>query len=342
MALTRRDFLIAVPLVTGAIMACSDKHSGAARSAYSEIRATGDSNPNAKTILVFMPQTEQTNDVWSGLSDELPRNIRAVAVRVESAADVPIIEEAMTRHKPAGVVLMNNPTVAAYREFQRLHVGNRFPPAVIVMTSFLENPSSQAANATGISYEIPLLMLMSDLRKVLALSAERVGVVVRPSLLRFITQQIELARREQILVSVERVSSSPRPAEIKLALRRLKQRVDVIWVLNDDQLLTPRLITKGWLPGLDERPRVPTIVGVASLVSPQHSFGTFAVLPDHVALGMQAAGLLLDIAAANWSLDHWYAVQLPRSTTTAIDLAQIRERFTLKQHALEQVDKILE
>ncbi len=342
MALTRRGFLMAIPALSGVLAACNGTHGGGPRAAYSELFSIKAPRPNVGTIVVFMPQTEQTQDVWRGLQDEISQELRVVAVKVESAADVSIIEEAMARHSPAGLLLVNNPTVAAYREFQRRNAGGGFPPSVIVMTSFLEDPSAMVENATGIGYEVPLMMLMTDLRKVIALPGERVGVVARESLRRFVRRQTELARREQVVVSVEQVSTSPRPPEIKRAIRRLKQRVDVIWVLNDDQLLTPKLITDGWLPGLEERPWVPTIVGASSLVSPEHSLGTFAVLPDHVALGAQAAGLLLDIAAADWTVEQGHRVHLPRSTTSTLDLPQVREHFALQAHALEYVDTILE
>jgi hypothetical protein len=35
-------------------------------------------------------------------------------------------------------------------------------------------------------------------------------------------------------------------------------------------------------------------------------------------------------------------VELPLSTTTTVDLAQVRERFSLRKDALSQVDRILE
>jgi hypothetical protein len=342
MALNRRDFLISAPILTTALFSCSSGQSVGKRPFYSEIASINASKPGAKTIIVFMPHTQQTMDVWLGLTDELERDFCLVAVKLESAFDVPIIEQAMARYHPDGLVLMNNPTVQAYRDFQALHQGIKFPPAVIVMTSFLESQANQVTNATGISYEVPLVMLITDLRKLIALPTGRVGVISRTSLLWFVNRQIELARREQVPVSVEQVGPLPRPADIRLALRRLKRSVDVIWILNDNQLLTPKLISKGWLPGLDERPWVPTIVGAASLVSPQHSFGTFAVLPDHVALGAQAASLVLDIADDDWVIGAKRAVQLSRSNKTTIDIGQIRERFALRQHALDQVDNVLE
>ena len=116
----------------------------------------------------------------------------------------------------------------------------------------------------------------------------------------------------------------------------------MIWILNDDKLLTPRLISEGWIVGLDERPWLPTIVGAASLVSATSNLGTFAVLPDHIALGSQAASMLLDLASNGWQLTDDDRIQLPLSTTTTIDLVQTRERFTLQNGALNQVDRILE
>jgi len=78
------------------------------------------------------------------------------------------------------------------------------------------------------------------------------------------------------------------------------------------------------------------------LVSAKQPFGTFAVLPDHVALGAQAAGLLFDIADAGWRVPDDALVQLPLSTTTAVDLVQARAHFSLREDALRQVDRVLD
>ena len=77
-------------------------------------------------------------------------------------------------------------------------------------------------------------------------------------------------------------------------------------------------------------------------MSARNSFGTFAVLPDHVALGAQAAGLLFDIADESWQIAGDAQVQLPLSTTTAVDLVQARAHFSLREDALRQVDRILD
>lgn len=343
MALTRRDFLCAIPLCAGMMLGCAG---GPTRSQadkqLTELASAGRANSAARTIVVFMPETPQTRDVWKGLTDELAAEYQLVAIRIEDASDKALISRAIQQYRPAALVLMNNPTVTAYRDYQRSTPGLSFPPAVVVMTSFLEGQSSQLVSATGITYEVPLITVMTNLRRLITLRNERVGVIVRQPLRTFVSTQIALANREKVVVTQEVVGASPNASEIKRALRRLKRDADVLWILNDDRLLTPKLISDGWLPGLDERPWIPTIVGAGSLVSPQRSFGTFAVLPDHVALGAQAATLLLDIAEREWSLPVETPVQLPLSTTTTMDLGQVKERFVMQKDALEQVDRILE
>lgn len=343
MALTRREFLCAIPLCAGVLLGCATSSTTTVdRSRLMELASTKTSSPAGRTILVLMPETPQTRDVWKGLCDELAAEYRLVAVRVEHADQSGLISQALQQYRPAALVLMNNPTVSAYRDYQRKAKNTRFPPAVVVMTSFLERQSRQLVEATGISYEVPLITVMTNLRRLVSLRSERVGVVVRSPLRNFVSKQVALAKREQVIVEQEIVGAEPNPSEIKRALRQLKQKADVLWILNDDRLLTPRLISDGWLPGLDERPWIPSIVGAGSLVSPMRSFGTFAVLPDHVALGSQAASILLDIADSGWSVQSPESIQLPLSTTTTVDLVQVKERFVLQQDALEQVDRILE
>lgn len=343
MALTRREFLCAIPLCAGALLGCAASSAPSiGRGLPAELASTKTTNPAARTVVVFMPQTPQTMDVWKGLSDELSEDYRLIAIRVERADESSVILEALEQHRPAAIVLMNNPTVSAYRDFQRKTKNPQFPPAVVVMTSFLERQSRQLAATTGISYEVPLITVMTNLRRLISLKSERVGVVVRAPLRNFVSKQVALANREQVIVEQEVVGTHPNPSEIKRALRNLKQKADVLWILNDDRLLTPQLISDGWLPGLDERPWIPSIVGAGSLVSPIRSFGTFAVLPDHVALGSQAASILLDIADSGWLLGSEVSIQLPLSVTTTMDLVQVKERFVLQRDALEQVDRILE
>ncbi|HYQ16207.1 MAG TPA: hypothetical protein VEQ58_10630 [Polyangiaceae bacterium] len=337
----RRTLLLAAPLLVGGL-ACSpssgvrEPRPGSGDELASSVAA------GKPTVLVCMPDTKQTREVWAGLLDELAQHFTLVAMRVEGERGPSVVASAMQRYHPACVVLMNNPTVLAYARFQAAARLEHYPPAIVVMTSFLDRRPAALDDATGISYEVPLITVVTNLRRLMSSPVERVGVIRRQPLHGFVARQAELARREQITVIEQPVSLEPNAAELKYALRELKQSCDAIWVLNDDRLLSQRLIADGWLPGLNERPYKPAIVGAASLVSPTQSFGTFAVLPDHTALGVQTANRVFDLADASWHLGSRDDVELPLSTTTSVDLVQARERFALRQDALERVDHILE
>lgn len=338
MALTRRELLTLVAGST-ALAACSRVAVQARSSAtYKELHKK--LNPGKETVLVCMPETTQTQQAWTGLNDELGEEFGLIAVRIEGRDDTRIIEEAVKRHRPSGVVLMNNPTVTAYRRYESVLAPTKRVPNVSIMTSFLQ-ARRLGPNATGVAYEIPLITSVTHMRKILAERIERVGVIYRGSLARFVNDQRDLAAREQIAIVGEAVSEDPNESEIKAALRTLKQKTDAIWVLNDDHLLTPKLISKGWLPGLNERPWRPAIVGAESLVAAELSFGTFAVLPDHTELGMQAANVIFDIADEGWVLPDTYRTQEPLSTKTTLDLVQVKERFHLLPDALAHVDRVL-
>lgn len=341
MGLTRRQWFLSLPWLAGLTSACGS-HARAQNEderGYLELLQTQGSG-RADRVLVFTPDTQQTRRVWTGLSDEIGKMVRLIAVQVETRHDAPIISEAIRRHKPSAVVLINNPTVAAYRAYQHGASGAVHPPAVVVMTSLLEQSELALLNATGIRYEVPLVTAVTSLRRLLAQPIAQVGVIRREDFRHFVQAEAELAAREKVSVTSEVLSASFNASEIKRALRNLKQRVQALWVLNDDRLLNEALLSEGWVVGVNERPWIPTIVGVESLMVANGPLGDFAFLPDHVALGTQTASILFDAMDRGWQLPN-HELQLPVSTTTVVDLLRVREHYALREGALSQVDVIL-
>ncbi len=341
MALTRRQMLVALPMALGAV-ACAARQPG--RGTPDEgLRVLGENGKaGAPLVLVMMPDTRQTREAWTGMSDELKSECHLVAVRSDTDNAVATISTAIAQFRPKAIVLMNNPTVAAYREYRRLNARAARLPAVVTMTSLLSTEELAAIDATGVAYEVPLITVVTNLRKLMATPIDRVAVVHRAPFAGFVQHQIALAEREQIVLSRFEVSATPNPSELKAALRDAKLHSDALWILNDDRLLSQFLIAEGWLPALNERPWRPTIVGAASLVSAVQSFGTFAVLPDHTALGEQTASLVMDLESSDWELPQSCEAQEPLSTTTTVDLTQAEERFSLRKDALAQIDRIVQ
>jgi putative ABC transport system substrate-binding protein len=218
----------------------------------------------------------------------------------------------------------------------------KFPPAVVVMTSFLERSIDSLRTATGIAYEVPAVSSIVALREVSETSVERVGVVYRKTFSDVIKKQADLAKIEKVeLISVA-VSDQPTKEEVEdsLDLLVVDKKVDALWVLNDNKLLSAELLVESWLPVLRFKP-IPVIVGVSALVHPDIHFGTLAVLPHHAQLGVQAADLVFELADNEWQLENDRDVELPLSVMTVVDVRQVDDFFGLKPDALAKIDKAI-
>jgi hypothetical protein len=297
---------------------------------------------DAKTILVVMPTQLTADRIWVGMKGELSSDFNLASVRFDDDASVFAMSEAIRRTAPACIVLMNNSNVRLYARYQKaLPEGTQFPPAIIVMTSFLQETVKSIKNATGISYEIPGAVQFVKVRSMIDAPVRRVGVVYRNGFADFVAEQRRLASREGIDLVGSEVSQDPSRGEISDALASLvdRERVDAVWVLNDEALLSPRMLSSVWLSSSNPRHRMPVIVGAPNLVTKESPVGTFAIMPDDVALGIQTANLIFDIADDGWMVKG-RDVSLPISIKTVVDADEVRQKFVFKAGALEGVDKV--
>lgn len=294
------------------------------------------------TVLVLMPESEDTAAVWRSLRQELEPSFNLRTELVPADVDASRVGGALERERPSCVVMMNNPTLRAYAGWQRsVPPGTPFPPALVVMASFLEEQYRGLVNTTGIAYEIPAVTVVVNLRTLVSRPVTRLGVVHRRAFEGYLRTQAQLAALEGVTIVSGEVAEPPTTGGIRGAVRELVEdrAVDALWVLNDNELLSPRLLAEGWMPAT-RRHSVPVIVGVGSLVNAQHHFGAFAVLPDHAALGVQAANLVFSLAESGWSTAS-VPVEQPLSVRTVVDLSLASRHFDMQPSMLERIDLIV-
>jgi hypothetical protein len=299
--------------------------------------------PGLPVLFVAMPGSAPFQATRKGLLGELVRNYDVVTFLVEPETTLQQLSAALEAAAPTCIVVMNNSTLRLYRDYQHAHPGRAFPPAVVVMTSFLEDIRGELINATGISYEVPGVTAFVGLRAIVKTPVSRVGVIHARYSQGFIERQRSLAAKEHVTILPVEVGNQPTLTEIRNAFHFLKtvNHVDTLWVLNDNRLLKDaRFVVDVWQPEI-EALNVPVIVGAAPLVSSQSPFGTFAVLPDHAALGVQAANLVLDLAEEGWNAGQ-HPIDLPLATTSVLDVTRARAEFGLRDDALKQVDVLVE
>jgi hypothetical protein len=301
--------------------------------------------PGKALVLLAMPDSASFRTVRRALVDEVKKDFDVATTIVDARTSIADFRGRVDQAHPACLVLMDNPTVKLYRQYQKVAAGPP-PPALVVMSSFLEELRADLPNASGVAYEVPGVTAFVNLRSIIERPVNRVGVLHRPSFRRFVERQKELAAKEQItLVSVE-VPSEPSSSDVRSALRSLATGaggapVDALWVLNDNGLLRDgRFLESAWRPELAAL-GVPVVVGVPTLVSADARFGTFAVLPDLEAMGVQAANVLYEISESGWRAGE-HPVELPVSTVTVVNMRQVKQQFGLREGASRRIDKVIE
>ena len=301
--------------------------------------------PGAPGLLIAMPTSINFAEVRKSLVSEVQKNFNIHTVSVGPETKVEDLATAIQATKPVCVVLMNNATMSLYRQYQTAHPAT--PPAVLLMASFVEDVQAHLKRATGIAYEVPGVTAFVNLRTVIGAPVNRVGVIYRPAFRKFVERQKFLAAKEHVEIVAVSVPNDVTSDGLRDALHGLADagraggKVDAIWMLNDNGLVRDEeFVDDTWRSELSDA-KLPLIVGVANLVNPNSPLGTLAVVPDHEALGLQAANLIFDLSENDWQVES-HPVELPLSVKTIVDVKQVRENFGLRADALKHIDRALE
>lgn len=273
-------------------------------------------------VLLLAPARAVPDALLTSLRSELHEDFDVHTLELELDGGTNQLEKQLPELKPHVVVLVDNPTVALYRTWARSNAAP--PPAIIVMASFAEQLHLTVPNSTGIAFEPPAVTVLSDLRRLLRTPIRRAGVVYREGFESFIARERQRLAAEKIDLIAVSVSPAPTARSLNRALRELEaENVQALWVVNDNVLLSPALLSQAWLP-LAQQGKIPIVVGVPSLVTNRPHFGTYAAVPDLEGLGLQAADLVYELEGSGWDA-RATAVQPPVSIKTYVDLAQARQ-----------------
>ncbi len=301
-----------------------------------------------KTIMVVRPDNSHFARATAGLQHHLDQDLDLRNFYVSKqdkqrrGRKLKQFHQAVLESKPRLFVLMNNYSVEFLRDFQALHPEYKETPCLVMMAVFAEKAVSRLPNATAIRYEIPAITNLVNLRALMKTPIRRVGVIYRPHLREDVANQIELCRKEKIeLTAVEIENGWGMPRRIRRALKTLvnDKEIDALWVINDSELLSPRLIQRSWNPALQDFQK-PVVTGVENFVSNPRLIGSFAVVPDHYDLGHQASELLSHIRETDWQATD-VPVSYPFSVRKILNLDKINTAFTLRDHALLEIDQVI-
>jgi hypothetical protein len=294
-------------------------------------------------LLILRKSGKDFDEVVKGMSEELTEEFTITQVTIDKEADVALIREKMGQVRPRVAVLLDNQSISLFKKYQAEQPDSVTPiPSISLMGILIERLMVGMKNATGVSYEIPIVTSAVNMRSVLNVKLERIGVIHREFMSEFIEKQRKYCEKENIKVVsyVLPNKDDDYTGLIKKGLKQLvkKDGIQALWVPNDNSLLTPATIRDVWVPMVKDS-KIPVIVGVEVLVNPALNFGTFAVLPDHVAMGTQAAEIIYDIMDNDWNTSN-RQIEPPLSVYKIVNLVQAKNYFNVKDENLRNVDRV--
>lgn len=296
------------------------------------------------TMLLLRPEGHDFEAVVKGIRDDLGKEGLIHEVIVDELFDKNNIAECIRKNNPKVIVLLDNKAIRCYREYQmQLPDSVHVNPSIVCMGIMVGNAISGIKNAEAISYEIPIVTAAVNLRLISGLSISKIGVVNREFMRGLVEQNRASCKREGITIVNRNLPDRKRTMSgaLKNALDDLfkKEKVDALWVPNDNILLTPYLLRTVWIPKAREY-RKPVIVGIEALADPQLDFGTLAVVPDHESLGAQVASLVINARNNGWVIEPG-KIEPSISVYKILNLKQAGMIFKIKENDMVGIDKVL-
>lgn len=304
------------------------------------------------TALVFSPDGKNFNQVSIGISDSLAKELKIEKYTVSKKTKLDEMAIQIGQHNPDMIVLMGNMSIKLYQQYQEARKGEKFPPSVAVAALYIDSLLPKLSNTTGIRYEISVATGIESIQPVLQNEIKKVGVIHREWMADRIKAEAEYSTRKGIelipyVITENAISGRAQwkqdrvAKEIQRGLKTLKsQKIDALWVLNENILMNRKALMSGWSPGA-RKIRKPVIVGVNSLARTAIQLGSFAVVPDHRKLGIQTASIVRKIKSDGWVIKN-PAVRRPSDVLTTVNttLAQ-KNRIQLNAGQLGSINNVI-
>ena len=294
--------------------------------------------------LIFTSKGEAFDKVVAGVIDDLEEDLSFETVVLNKNSSIGDIDKSIKKYKPKVIVLIENNSLKLYGKYQKAHPKQSYPPSVAVAALFVDRFLTNVKNATGIRYEIPAVTSIVNMRSVISTPIKKVGVVHRAWMKSLIEENAKYCRAEGIeLVSIS-IPNKDKKLENKLksGLKSLiSDDVDAIWVLNDNALLNGKMIRAAWLPTISKA-KLPVIVGIKPMLSTKLNFGSFAIVPDHYALGVQAASIIGEIMEEDWEVGD-RDIEQPVSVKKIVNTSVLnKKKVKYYEDKLSTMDKVVQ
>lgn len=308
----------------------------------------------ADKLLVLAPEADAFQEILLTIKSEIDGDFELKYIKVDrssllNATTYREVEAYLENEKPKAIILMDNPAVDLYRHYQRSNPRDIYPRSIVCMALFVEEIIKDLKNVIGIPHQVPIVKSLTQLRGKLEVSdsIDRIGVIYRDRYASFYQRQARNCARENIklvgyAIPEKNMKGKKRASyyrnQLKEGLDSLikREKVDAIWVINDNELVNATMIEEVWSKKLKGK-RLWVIVGVNGFI--QQGFGNFAVLPDRNEIGLQVVDLLYDFDHGNE--ENINQVEEPRSSITHLKVKYAKKYLGFIDEKKGEIDFLI-
>lgn len=297
---------------------------------------------SADIVVALHPAGDDFNQALQGVRANLGDEVGVQSIVMKKGDEWSEVKGAVLKLNPQLFVLMDNQAIKIYKQYRdEAKKAGKVPLSAVALMALQLDKVTEGMDMAGISYEIPVVTSVVNLRAVSSKPIRSVGVIYRKGWEGFVQMNASFCQTEKVGLVGYSVpdDESDYAGDLQKGLKNLigEKKVDAIWVLNDNKLLNNQTIVKAWIPGLSSS-SVPVIVGVETLIQTKFNLGTFAVLPDHAGLGGQVANMIFEIKDNNWKVEN-RQIDQPLSVIKMLNSTLARKKGFLREDGLSTVDR---
>jgi len=295
--------------------------------------------------LILYTDTYEFKETIKSISQELEEDIHIQKQIIQNSDNIESIFNYVNETNYKCVILLGNLSINLFKEYLKFNPKDTIASIQLMALKIKTNGIPLSYNTYGISYEIPVVSVLTKLRHVVSTNINNIGIIYRESDRDLVHENIEHCLSENFDIKSIKLPNNKSSYYYKKNLKKsieyliYKKNVKTLIIPNDNKLLTPKLIKEVWKPATNSNGTI-VVTGVNSIVSPEINFGTYTMVPKLSSIGFQVVDILYSLKESNWVFKN-KKIEPPLALYDIVDLHNLKNRAEVNSN-INSVSKILE
>ena len=301
-------------------------------------------------LAVLMPENEKFMTVLEEMRKQAGNDYRFHVIDMKKSANPEDIAAQCKSNDIQALVLMDTKAIKAALKLENFDSVFKALPKFVFMTLMVESMTQGLSNVAGIKFEIPFYTIVTKFRIISKNEIKKVGIFYRKPFTSIIEESKKLLKKEDIAilpvcVDCDGKQRTDTESVLKIMNNSLEnmvkiEKIDVFLAPADYFIVNSMNLGRFWIDKV-KKMKVPVIAPLDILASEKIGVAVFAVDPDLVQLGVQAAGQIVDYFENNTSMKS-IGFEPPISIKSTLNLRVSHEiGWKLKNDKLRRITNII-